>query len=200
MSVVVGVTGVMGSGKSSVIEVLGMLGVPHYNCDQRAKEIMKTPRLRGELTEILGTDAYTNNGELNRGFISEKIFSDRELKEKVELSVHTALRDEMRGWIRTHSDHKYVVIESAILYGSIIERDMDYVVAVVVDEAELLDRIMTRDGLPQKSVEARLASQMPQNELLKRADFSVTTAKKQLLTPKVIALHEKLLSLQNDKQ
>lgn len=191
---VVGVTGVMGAGKSTVCEVLSMLGVSIYNCDKRAKELMQS-RCTQQLVELLGSDVLSESGELNRGYIASKIFGDSSLKEKVELLVHSALRDDMQAWFDSCCEQHYVVVESAILLGSIIEQDMDILVGVLADESELIGRIQARDGHSEEQIKARLSSQLSQSEIEKKADEVIFTANFTPIVPKVITLHKKLLTL-----
>ncbi len=191
---VVGVTGVMGAGKSTVCEVLKMLGISVYNCDVRAKELMQS-RCTGQLVELLGGGVLSECGELNRGYIASKIFGDASLKSMVEVVVHSALREDMRQWINSCKAQSYVVVESAILFGSIIEEDMDMVVGVVADEGELIGRIQARDSLSEEQIRARLNSQLSQSEVQKRASEVIYTSNFTPIVPKVITLHKKLLTL-----
>ncbi len=190
----VGITGVMGSGKSTVCDVLKMLSVSVYNCDKRAKELMQSSCARG-LVELMGDGVLDGDGGLNRGYIASKIFADSALKNKVEALVHSALREDMWQWINFCKDQRYVVVESAILFGSIIEQDMDIVVGVVADEGELIGRIKARDGLSEEHIRARLKSQLSQSEVQKRADEVIYTSNFSPIVPKVITLHKKLLTL-----
>ncbi len=193
MAKVVGITGVMGAGKSTVAGVLEMMGVKVYNCDKRAKEIMVSDCV-DDLKKLLGDEVLTDTGELNRTFISSKIFSDSGLKVAVEEIVHTALRKDMNRWIEKYNSEKFVLIESAILLSSIIADDMDMIVGVVANEDELIGRIALRDGLKKEQIEARLKTQMSQNEIKNRADEVVFTANNELITPKVVELHKKIIT------
>ncbi len=201
----VGITGVMGSGKSSVAKLFSMLGVPHYDCDSRAKELMNASELRPKISALLGEGAYDScSGGMNRAYIAEKIFNDHGLKTELESIVHDALREDMMEWRSTQrstqrptTQHpaQYVVVESAILYGSVVEGDMSRIVGVVADEQELLQRVMARDGLNLQQIEARRRAQLSQKEIIQRAHEVIHTAENELLTPKIVALHEKLLNL-----
>ncbi|MFI3287905.1 MAG: dephospho-CoA kinase [Rikenellaceae bacterium] len=190
----VGITGVMGAGKSTVSGVLGKLGVSLYNCDKRAKELMVGECI-APLVELLGGEVLLGDGSLNRGYISSRIFSDAEIKKAVEAIVHSALRKDMLEWVEERAAEDYVVVESAILYGSIIEKDMDVVVAVVASSEVLYDRIAQRDGLTKEQIEARMSSQLSQCDIESRADEVIYSSNSELLVPKVVKLHKKLLTL-----
>ncbi len=191
-----GITGVMGSGKSSVAEVLRGLGMPIYDCDSRAKELNNTI-LRNKIIEILGIESFYDNGtgEMNRAYIASKIFSSKELKNQIEGVVHPALDRDLEEWILNNKGAEIVGIESAILVGSFVENVIDKLLIVHCPEEELYERVSQRSGLTKEQIKARLDSQLSQEELLKRADFTLFTSINELLVPKVVALHKKLLSL-----
>ncbi len=191
---VVGITGVMGAGKSTAAGVLKMLGVSMYDCDSRAKELMVTSCTE-DLVKVLGGEVLQSDGTLNKGYISKIIFSDSQKKTEVEAVVHSALRKDLHEWVASCEGQDYVVVESAILYGSVIEKDMDVVVAVVADNDELIGRIVARDGLSVEEIEARMSSQISQSELINRADEVIYTSNSEVLVPKVVKLHKKLLTL-----
>ncbi len=192
---VVGLTGIMGSGKSSVAQELSKLSVPLYNCDSRAKELMDS-ELKCQLITIVGEGLFDAQGRMNRGYMADRIFNSSYLRNEVERLVHSALREDMLEWIAAQgSSSRYVVVESAILYGSIIEQDMDIVVAVLANEDEIIGRVMARDGITEKQVQERLKCQLSQSELRSRATLTIYTANSEALTPKVINLNEKLLTL-----
>ncbi len=198
MMKIVGLTGIMGSGKSSVARVFAMLGVPTYDCDSRAKELM-VEELRDEIEAIVGGGVYGEGGELDRGRLASMIFGDEGLKCRVEEVVHRSIRQDIRQWVGVQRAKGYVVVESALLFGSVIEQDMDYVVAVCASREEIVRRVVRRDGVTPEQVEQRLQWQMEQQEIEMRSDYVLHTSEDEVLTPKVVALHEKLLSLCSDK-
>ncbi len=191
---VVGLTGVMGSGKSTVAGGLSKMGVPHYNCDLRAKELMVS-ELKDSLIAIVGDELFDSSGVMDRAYMASRIFSDSELRAEVEALVHGALRVDIKRWAEQNRDSRYGIVESAILYGSILEGDIDIVVAVVAPEGEIIHRVRSRDGISEEQVRARLACQLSQSELERRAQEVIYTANNEPVGPKIVALNEKLLTL-----
>lgn len=205
---VVGITGVMGSGKSTVAgmleELMGVKGV--YYCDKRAKELMQQEGCRGRIVGLLGEGAYMQNGELDRGYVAQQIFSEQGagVKEELEGIVHTELVKDLRGWIIERKNQGggsggYVVVESAILLGSVVEELVDKVVVVVADMQEIYKRVQRRDGVERAQVAERLRVQWSQEQMTERADYVIDTGVGDSpavdLVEKVRGLNDFLLSL-----
>lgn len=190
----VGLAGLIGSGKSTVGEVLVGLGVPLYDCDSRAKELMFSA-LREPIIELLGAQSFRSDGQIDRVYLAQKVFADKSLLQQLEHIVHPAVDVHLRDWINHQHDVPYVVVESAILIGNVIERMIDHLVVVTADRGVIIDRVMRRDGVTRDQVECRLAAQMDVAEVEARADTVIITCEQELVVPKVVALHEKLLTL-----
>ncbi len=190
----VGITGVMGAGKSTVCRVFEMLGIPHYDCDQRAKILMNNS-LKTKIIDIFGSSAYLECGELNRAYLASKIFNDSELKEQLEAVVHPAVHKDLQDWCFEHRRKPFVLVESAILLNGELSNDMDYIVVVHTNHNEIIGRVKLRDGWSEEQIIKRLEVQVSQKEMLESADFTVFTSDDELLTPKVVELHKKMLTL-----
>ncbi len=128
-------------------------------------------------------------------YIASQIFSNSDLKARMESIVHTAVVEDIEQWSSCNSDFPILGVESAILLGSRVESVVDKLLVVHCPCDELYDRIAKRSGLSVSEIEARLSTQMSQQEMVERADFSLFTSVEELLVPKVVAFHEKLLSL-----
>lgn len=196
----VGLTGLIGAGKSTVGEVFIGLGVPLYDCDSRAKELMKSD-LRAQIIALFGDQSYTDHGQLNRAYLAEKVFADSAQLKRLESVVHPAVEADLLRWIDQQRAAQYVVVESAILIGNTIERLVDHLVVVSADCEVIIARVMRRDGASREQVERRLAAQMPAQLIIDRADSIIYTSEQEPIIPKVVAVNEKLLtlSLQNQK-
>lgn len=184
-----GVTGLIGSGKSTVVALFESMGVPCYNCDSRAKELMGTLLVQ-DLVELFGSQAY-DQGLLNRAFIASKIFSDGALKGALESIVHPAVTLDFEHWVEGQISD-FVVIESAILLQSSLVNSVDKVLVVSAPFDVRMARVMSRDGCTLDQARARDASQMDQSRMLKYADFEIITDENMLLSDKVIAIYEKM--------
>ena len=184
-----GLTGLIGSGKSTVATGFQALGVPVYNCDNQAKRLMQE-KLIPRIVELLGEDVIDQNGTLDRNKIAQKIFSDGKMLEKINAIVHPAVLKDFIEWREKQSPAKYCVVESAILYGSIVEKQTDKVVAVVAPKEVCIERAVKRDKNNRKSIEDRMNNQLSETELLEKVDFVVDTTK--LIMPQIIEIHNLL--------
>lgn len=188
----VGLTGGIGSGKSTVSRVFASLGVPVYHTDPKARELMaRDPQIVTRLTALLGREAYSA-GELNRQYIASRIFSDRELIREVNAVVHPRVADDFAAWAaRNAADGAdYVVMECAILFESGFDGLVDYSIAVSADIGERVARASWRDGIEPAHVLERIANQMTDQERESRADFTILNSDSDMAVPRIIGLHE----------
>ena len=184
-----GLTGIIGSGKSTVAEGFTAIGVPCYNSDMMAKLLMRDT-LSGELSKLLGTNILNKAGELDTKLIARMIFSDGELLKSVNSLVHTSVLSDFINWRSEQTESTYCIIESAILYGSVIEQCIDKVVAVIAPDTICIERAMLRDNSTREEVQNRMNKQLSSEELQKRADFVVDTTK--LIMPQLININSHL--------
>lgn len=184
-----GVTGVIGSGKSTVVAVFESMGVPCYNSDIRAKELMGGALSR-DITSLLGPQAYID-GSLNRAFVAEKIFSNGVLKEALEGIVHPAVTRDFERWTE-YQISDFVVIESAILLESSLIDHVDKTLVVSAPIDICLSRVVLRDRSTLAQAKARLATQMDHAKMLQYADFEIITDENMSLVAKVVEVYEKM--------
>lgn len=166
----VGLTGGIGSGKTTVARILETLGFPVYYSDDRAKELMRSnPEIRDGLISIFGQGVY-QNGELNRPFLAGKIFQDEELKAKVNALVHPVVREDFDRW--SQSINSAVVFnEAAILFETGAYKRMDLNVLVSAPKELRISRVINRDQISEQEVTARINNQWPDEEKIKLADY-----------------------------
>jgi len=184
-----GLTGLIGSGKSTVATGFQALGVPIYNCDNRAKILMRD-KLADRISELLGVKIIGENGELDIISIANRIFSNCELLNKINAIVHPEVLKDFLKWRKKQTTAQYCIIESAILYGSIVESCTDKVVAVVAPKEICVERAAKRDNSDRKAVENRMNNQLSERELREKADFVIDTTK--LIMPQIIKINTKL--------
>lgn len=174
-SLVVGVTGGIGSGKSEVCRILQRLGAFVISADDLAKQLMETDAtLKREITMFFGGDAYTADGTLNRTKLADEIFSDPRKKMKLDSIVHPYVLRRLRNVIRgKRASYRVIVIEAALIYEAGADKLTDVVVVVDADRERRIRRVMQRDGVTRADVLRRANAQMPQREKIQRADFLV---------------------------
>ncbi len=175
---IIGLTGGIGSGKSLVANYLAQKGVPVYNSDLHAKELMNfSVDLKQKIIELLGENAYQNN-ELNRAYIGEKVFKNPELLQKLNAIVHPMMRKDFEDWIENQkkNNHKFCIKEAAILFESGAYKNCNYIVVVTADEEIRTQRVMKRDSITKEQVLQRMNQQMSEQEKINKADYVITNS------------------------
>ncbi len=167
----IGVTGGIGSGKSVVCRLLEIRGIPVYDSDTAAKELMLTdPEIRKGLISLLGEDVY-KEGQLNKPLLSSFLFSSPQHAAMINHLVHPVVRTDFRRWAEARRKCFFIAMESAILIESGFVREVDKVVDVYTPFSLRLKRVMKRDGSTEDQVRQRIHSQMDDEQKKKIADI-----------------------------
>lgn len=188
----VGITGGIGSGKSTVCAVLVEMGYPVYNSDERAKAIMETsPEVREQLIAAFGQQTFHNN-QLNRTYLAQVIFNDPTKREQINAIVHPAVRTDFQQWASAQTS-SIVFQESALLIETGGYRLLDFTVLVTAPEDLRVQRVLKRDVVvTETDVRARIKSQLSDEEKSKTAGFVIVNDERSLLVPQINALLNKL--------
>jgi len=191
MTITVGITGGIGSGKSTVCEIFKILGVPVFEADKVAKNLMNENRvIRENLVEWFGNGIYQGN-LLNRKLLAELIFNDNNLLTKVNSLVHPIVREEFEKW-RNSQNNVYSVYEAAILFESGFYKLMDFTLLITAPEQIRINRVMKRDNLSHDQVLARIKNQWSDEEKRKLATTVIINDNKNLIIPQIIEIDKKL--------
>lgn len=187
-----GITGGIGSGKSSVCRIFKVLGIPVFSADTMAGIIMESsPPLMKGLNDIAGCDLYIS-GKLNRPLLASLIFSNKDALKAVNAIVHPAVFASFNDWILKQND-PYVIMEAAILFESGAAEFVSKVLTVTAPYEERIQRVMTRNNLSRKQVTDRMANQMTEEEKISLSDYVVSNAENELVTPAVLSIHNEIL-------
>lgn len=187
----VGITGGIGSGKSTVCRMLAERGVALYDADSRAKALMSTSEaLRKALIECFGAETFNAEG-LNRAYLADKVFNDAQQLSLLNSIVHPAVIADFEAWAEAQEGN-YVVFESAILFEAGLEDRVDATVAVMAPEALRVERVMARDGHTMEQVLARIKNQMSDDERSDRSKYSIVNIDIEDLEEDVEQLHRRL--------
>ncbi len=185
----IGITGGIGSGKSTVARIFSLLGVPVYNADERAKWLMvHDENLISNIITQFGQDSYID-GQLNRQYLAEKVFKDELLVEKLNTLVHPAVASDFADWSSNYSSG-YVLKEAALLFETGSYNELDATILVVSPLEIRVKRIEERD--PQRSreqIENIISRQIAIDEALSLADYVIDNDDSKLLIPQVLGLH-----------
>jgi dephospho-CoA kinase len=186
----VGLTGGMGSGKSTVAQIFEVMGVPVYYADAGAKKIMSShPKLIQEIKQLFGQDAYTN-GQLNRSLIAEKVFKQKDLLNQLNALVHPYTIAHAKEWMNQQTA-PYAIKEAALIFESGIQGEFDVIIGVSAPHALRVQRTMKRDGIGYDQVMDRLQHQIDEEIKLRLCDEIIINDEQKMLVPQVLALHEK---------
>lgn len=188
----VGITGGMGSGKSTVARMFQVLGIPVYFADTEAKNLMnRDPALKNAIISIFGENAYLSN-QLNRSFISAGAFSNPQKLAALNAVVHPAVIAHGENWMLSQSA-PYALKEAALLFESGSNKKLDLIIGVWCPMELRIIRVMNRDGSSREDVLARMQKQMDEEEKMKRCDFVITNDEKMAVIPQVLSLHRQFL-------
>ena len=187
----VAITGGIGSGKSKVVELLAQRGVAAYDSDSRAKALMaSSPELREQIIECFGPAAYDGKA-LNRRYLAERVFNDKEALTKLNAIVHPAVMADFERWAEGEEGN-YVVRESAILFEAGLEGSFDATVSVMAPEELRLERAMKRDGATEEQIRERMRNQLSDEERCDRSTFAIVNIELDDLEDDVEQLHRRL--------
>lgn len=194
MAKVIGLTGGIGSGKSTVAKMFENLGVPVYIADERAKLLMDTSaEIKQQLIALFGDSAYTVQG-LDRAFIASKIFSNKELLTKMNAIVHPKVGEDFNDWL-TQQKTPYIIKEAAIIFENNQQAYYDYIITVTSPVNERIKRVVKRDKKSEEQIKAIVNNQLPDEEKIKLSDFVIVNKRLDDTRKKVVKLHKKLLKL-----
>ena len=192
----IGLTGNMGSGKTTVSKIFEILGIPVFYADDEAKNVMVTDnQLVDDIRSAFGEPAYFSDGTLNRKHISAIVFNNKAELAKLNSIVHPAVFRAFDTWLKNHSHSAYVVKEAALLFESDSYKLCDYTIMVQAPGEQRVKRVMERDGLTREEVERRNSNQFSEEKKTELADHTIKNDETQLVIPQVLALHQVFLSL-----
>ena len=191
------ITGGIGCGKSVVSHILEVMGVPVYNCDGRAKEIMVTDAgiIKG-LKRMFGDSCYNSDGSLDKAYLASRIFTDDNNIERVNALVHPLVKEDFKSWA-VEQNAPIVAVETAILYESGMIEAVDKVLVVWAGKETAIERTMARSGMSRFQVEDRMNNQMSADDLLLLSDYSICNDKGIPVMEQLVSLLEELKNISN---
>ncbi|HVZ26393.1 MAG TPA: dephospho-CoA kinase [Sediminibacterium sp.] len=189
----IGITGGIGSGKSTVSHIFSVLGIPVWDADTAARTIMETQEgLINAIRSAFGEASYLD-GKLNRKFLADQVFHDPAKLEQLNALVHPFAIAEAAAWSEKQ-DTPYTVKEAALFFESGSAGDMDYIIGVYAPRHIRIQRVMDRDGLSREAVLERMQRQIQEEIKMRLCDFVILNDDQHLLIPQVLKLHEQFLA------
>jgi dephospho-CoA kinase len=188
----IGLTGGIGSGKSTVASIFEILGVPVYYADVRAKKLMEqNDDIIHFIKKTFGEDSYIN-GNLNKTHLSAQLFVDSKKREQLNSFVHPLTIADAENWMNSQSS-AYCIKEAALIFESKAEKNLDLVIGVFSPLELRLERIINRDHITNTEALAKINSQMNEDEKMRKCDYVIHNNEQELLTQQVLKLHKQVL-------
>lgn len=189
----VGITGGIGSGKSTVCRVFQVLGVPVYDADSQAKHLMNSqPDLKAQIAHTFGQEAYQDDGMLNRTYLAQQVFPDAEKLNKLNALVHPAVGADFALWIQQQHT-PYAIKEAALLVETGSYKNLDALIVVTAPENLRIARVVLRDShRNREQVNDILKKQLPEAEKINKADYLINNDENHLILPQILDIHTKL--------
>ena len=191
---VIGLTGGIGSGKSTVAAMFNELGISVYNADQQAKMLVdNSEEIRTDIIDLFGQEAYGEHG-LNRVYLADIVFDNREKLEQLNSIIHPAVEVNFREWIKRQSG-PYVIQENPLIYENKKQNAFDQIILVTAPEPLRIQRVIKRDAFTKEQVKARIANQLSEKYKVKKADYVIHNINIEDTKKNVNYIHEQLVSL-----
>lgn len=190
--IIVGLTGGMGSGKTTVANMFIELGIPIYIADVEAKKLMNSSKvIKRELIQLFGTNAYSD-GKISKAFLADKIFNDKDLLVEMNAVIHPKVKTHFKKWIKIQRS-LYVIYEAAILFENGGYKECDYIITVTAPETVRIQRIIQRDNATKQSVRAIMDNQWNDAKKVKLSHFVIENKELYQTAKQVKNIHQKIL-------
>lgn len=191
--ILVGLTGNIGSGKTTVSRLFSMLGVPVYYADEKGRQFLGLPEVREKVISLFGKDVLGENGEIDRQKLASVVFADKEKLRQLNAVIHPLIRADFRQWADKQAGHPYVMEEAAILFESGLADDFDRIVLVAAPEELRISRVCRRDGVEEGSVRQRARHQWSEKYKKPMSDYIIENDETSLVIDQVQEIHGQLL-------
>ena len=192
---VIGLTGGIGSGKSSVLEIFEKIGISTYNADESAKKLISSDKkIIYSIKQLFGENIYVEN-ELNSKLVSKIVFNDKEKLKSLNSIIHPAVAIDFDNFCFKHRDESYIVKEAAIIFETKTENLFNKIIYVKAPKEIRIDRVMQRDNLSRDDVLNRIQNQINETSIIDKCDFIIDNINFSELEEKVLEIHNTLISL-----
>jgi len=194
----IGLTGGIGTGKSTVASIFQSLGIPLLNADAISKQIIHTsPQVRQDIIDAFGAEAFTPEGHYNTTYIASIVFNDADQLNTLNQIIHPHVKNYTEQWwaLQMERHAPYALKEAAILFESNSHHDLDYVIGVDAPLELRIKRTMLRDHSSRNIILQKMSRQMDQTEKMNRCDFIIINDEQQSLIEQVISIHQKIIQL-----
>jgi len=188
----VAITGGIGTGKTTILSMFADKGIPVFNSDEIAREIMNTnPLLKNEIITAFGNKAYDKN-KLNKKYLSNVVFNNETLLKKINSIVHPYVANEFNSWIKKQ-DSKYIIYESAIIFETQGEGFFDKIICVTAPEDDIISRVMKRNNFSKDKIKSIINKQLPNEAKIQKSDYVIENTDISKLSDRVLEIHNNII-------
>lgn len=191
----IGITGGIGSGKTTICKVFEILGIPVYYSDAAAKSIMDNDKtVQQKVIDSFGDGILDNKKNIDKKKLANLVFHQPEKLKLLNSIIHPAVANDFNNWL-TLQNSPYILKEAAIMFESGANKEMDKIIVVSSPQEIRIKRVVKRDNTTIESIEQRIKNQLPEEELIKKADFVIVNDENMPVVEQIIKIHEQLLNL-----
>ncbi len=186
----IGLTGAIGSGKTTVSRVFEALNIPVFRADESGRRMLELAIVKDKLLNHFGSEILSQEGAINRAALASRVFSDKEALTLLNSWIHPLVMADFQCWQQLHHDAPYCIHEAAILIESGLLHHFDYLIVVTASEELRIQRVMQRDNLSLSQVNERIQNQMPDEERIRFADFIILNDGNRMILDQVLQIHK----------
>ncbi|MFH7015300.1 dephospho-CoA kinase [Flavobacterium sp. FlaQc-47] len=195
MTKVIGLTGGIGSGKTTIANYFAEMGVPLYIADDEAKKVMQSEKIIEQIKTTFGNSIFENE-ILNRPKLAEIVFNDKDKLAQLNAIVHPAVKEDFEFWLQQNKMHEYVIYEAAILFESGRYKECDVIITVTAPEEIRIERVVKRDNTTREQVLSRMKMQWNDEKRISLSNFVINNSNLKIAKEEVV----KILKILNIKQ
>ena len=190
---IVGLTGGIGSGKSTIAKLFEIFGCVIFDSDSVAKQLYFDPIIKSHIIKLLGEESYISENKINKKYISSIIFSNSNKLEQLNQIIHPAVIIELKK-IKEKNPDKIIIKETALLFEAKLEKEVDKIILVVSPQEDRIKRVMLRDGISKEDVLKKIKNQLPDAIKIKKSDFIIENNEKEFLITQSLKIYNSIIT------
>jgi dephospho-CoA kinase len=191
----IGLTGNIGTGKSTIARFFEILKIPVYHADIMARRILDSDPVKEKISSIFGTNLLNPQNQVDRKALASLVFDDKQKLETLNKLIHPLVKEDFEKWCLNQGDHAYIIHEAAILFESGFDKLFGANILVIAPENICISRVMSRDGVSKEMVLSRMKNQWKQDQKKPLADYILVNDGKSMIIPQVLDIHKQILDL-----
>lgn len=197
---IVGLTGNIGSGKTTIATIFKILGIEVYNSDQAGHRILNDSTTIPQLVSLLGEEILDSNKKPIRSKIAAKVFNNNNLLEQLNAIIHPLVQADFKRWTEERIDTPFIIKESAILFEAGIDTTCDSTIVVTAPETLRIERVLKRDHLTEADIKSRISKQWAEEKKISLASYIIKNDGESFVIPQVVDIYSKLMKESQKKK